>query len=136
MIYLLDTDHLSILQRKAGAEYVRLSTWMAQHAPTDFACCVVSLHEQLLGAHALLNQAKSSGDLVRGYVLLERLPPTTSRSRFSLLTHERRDIRRFARSESARGNDGPAFGRDRPLSESDGANSQSSRLRPRAGSEG
>lgn len=30
MIYLLDTDHLSILQRKAGPEYLRLSTWMAQ----------------------------------------------------------------------------------------------------------
>jgi hypothetical protein len=30
MIYLLDTDHLSILQRKAGAEYAHLSTWMGQ----------------------------------------------------------------------------------------------------------
>lgn len=45
MIYLLDTDHLSILQRKAGAEYLRLSTWMSQFTAVDFACCVVSLHE-------------------------------------------------------------------------------------------
>jgi tRNA(fMet)-specific endonuclease VapC len=74
MKYLLDTDHLSILQRKAGPEYLRLSTWMAQSSAQDFACCVVSLHEQMLGAHNFLNQAKNSTGLVRGYVLLERLP--------------------------------------------------------------
>jgi tRNA(fMet)-specific endonuclease VapC len=74
MKYLLDTDHLSILQRKAGAEYVRLSRWMAQASAQDFTCCVVSLHEQLLGAHNFLNQAKNSSGLVRGYEFLERLP--------------------------------------------------------------
>jgi tRNA(fMet)-specific endonuclease VapC len=74
MIYLLDTDHLSILQRKAGAEYGRLSAWMAGFTPADFACCVVSLHEQLLGAHAFLNQAKNTAGLIRGYEFLERLP--------------------------------------------------------------
>lgn len=74
MKYLLDTDHLSILQRKSGPDYSRLSTWMAQHAALDFACCVVSLHEQVVGAHAFLNQAKNSAGLIRGYELLERLP--------------------------------------------------------------
>ena len=74
MTYLLDTDHLSILQRKAGAEYLRLATWMAQGSVSDFACCVVGLHEQVLGAHNFLNQAKNSTGLVRGYELLERLP--------------------------------------------------------------
>jgi tRNA(fMet)-specific endonuclease VapC len=72
--YLLDTDHLSILQRKAGLEYIRLSTWMAQGAAQDFSCCVVSLHEQVVGAHAFLNQAKNTTGLVRGYEMLERLP--------------------------------------------------------------
>ena len=74
MNYLFDTDHLSIIQRKAGAEYLRLSTWMAQASALDFACCVVSLHEQVLGADNFLNQAKNSSGLVRGYELLERLP--------------------------------------------------------------
>ena len=73
MIYLLDTDHISILQRKAGAEYARLSAWMGHFTPADFACCVVSLHEQLVGAHAFLNQAKNTAGLIRGYQLLERL---------------------------------------------------------------
>jgi tRNA(fMet)-specific endonuclease VapC len=72
--YLLDTDHLSILQRKSGPEYSRLSTWMAQETALDFACCVVSLHEQVVGAHAFLNRAKNSAGLIRGYALLERLP--------------------------------------------------------------
>jgi len=72
--YLLDTDHLSILQRKTGPEYLRLATWMATLVAQDFACCVVSLHEQVLGAHAFLNQAKNSAGLIRGYELLERLP--------------------------------------------------------------
>ncbi len=74
MKYLLDTDHLSILQRKAGREYLQLSAWMTQLVPLDFACCVVSLHEQVVGAHAYLNQAKNSAGLIRGYELLERLP--------------------------------------------------------------
>jgi tRNA(fMet)-specific endonuclease VapC len=47
---------------------------MAQFTPVDFASSVVSLHEQLLGAHSFLNQAKNSAGLIRGYVFLERLP--------------------------------------------------------------
>ena len=54
--------------------YSQLAAWMVQLSVLDFACCVVSLHEQVLGAHAFLNQAKNSAGLIRGYQLLERLP--------------------------------------------------------------
>jgi tRNA(fMet)-specific endonuclease VapC len=74
MRFLLDTDHISILQRRSGAEYARLSNWMAQFTVQDFACCVVSLHEQVVGAHAFINKARDAAGLVRGYGLLERLP--------------------------------------------------------------
>src|SRR6266851_9409138 len=47
---------------------------MAQFTASDFACCVVGLHEQLLGAHNFLNQAKNSAGLILGYELLGRLP--------------------------------------------------------------
>src|SRR4051812_4595482 len=47
---------------------------MAQHSLSDFAFCVVSLHEQALGAHNYINQARASAALVRGYELIERLP--------------------------------------------------------------
>lgn len=74
MIYLFDTDHFSIIQRRSGLEYARLSTWMSGLQASDFACCVVSLHEQLLGAHVFLNDPKKASNLVRGYELLGRLP--------------------------------------------------------------
>src|SRR5258708_22729963 len=86
MIYLLDTDHFSILQRKAGPEYLRLSAWMSQFSLPDFACCVVTLHEQVLGAHNFLNQAKNSAGLVRGYELLQPLPRDSLT--FTLLTFD------------------------------------------------
>jgi tRNA(fMet)-specific endonuclease VapC len=73
MIYLFDTDHFSILQRKSGPEYQRLSAWMGPYAAGDFACCVVSFHEQVVGAHAFLNRAKNTAGLIRGYDLLARL---------------------------------------------------------------
>jgi len=72
--YLLDTDHLSILQRQSGPEYLRLAAWMGQFPAADFGCSVVSFHEQVMGAHTFINQAKNSAGLVRGYALLERLP--------------------------------------------------------------
>jgi tRNA(fMet)-specific endonuclease VapC len=74
MKYLFDTDHLSIIQRKSGPEFQRLSTWMSLFSASDFACSVVSLHEQVVGAHSFLNQAKNSVGLIRGYELMERLP--------------------------------------------------------------
>ena len=41
MRYLLDTDHLSILQRQAGQEYINLSTRMASYPVSDFAVSAV-----------------------------------------------------------------------------------------------
>jgi tRNA(fMet)-specific endonuclease VapC len=68
--YLLDTDHISFLQEGSGPEYAALAARMAQHPPADFAFCVVSLHEQALGAHAYLARAQSNAEVVRGYALL------------------------------------------------------------------
>ncbi|MDB5391352.1 MAG: PilT protein domain protein [Planctomycetaceae bacterium] len=47
---------------------------MAHFSVLDFACSVVSLHEQLLGAHNFINRARDSDGLLRGYQLLARLP--------------------------------------------------------------
>lgn len=73
MKYLLDTDHLVFLQRRAGAEYAALSTRMARHSYADFALSVVSIHEQILGAHGLINQAKTTRQIVQGYVILQTI---------------------------------------------------------------
>jgi tRNA(fMet)-specific endonuclease VapC len=45
MKYLLDTDHLRILQRQAGQDYINLSTRMAGYPLSDFAVSTVTFHE-------------------------------------------------------------------------------------------
>ena len=73
MKYLLDTDHVSVLQQQSGPGYAALSTRIAQHPPADLALSVVSFHEQVLGCHTYILRARTSAELVRGYGMLARL---------------------------------------------------------------
>jgi tRNA(fMet)-specific endonuclease VapC len=70
MKYLLDTDHISLLQRQSGAAYSTLLLRISRLPVTDFALSIVSFHEQVIGAHDFINRAKSPKDLRRGYVML------------------------------------------------------------------
>ncbi|GET41735.1 type II toxin-antitoxin system VapC family toxin [Microseira wollei] len=70
MKYLLDTDHISFLQRGSGSEFSRLTFRMAQHPIAYFALSVVSFHEQVLGADNFINPARTNTDIIRGYALL------------------------------------------------------------------
>ena len=70
MKYLLDTDHISFLQRRTGSEFTNLTARIAQHSPADFALSVISFHEQVLGAHTFINRAQTKTDVIRGYTLL------------------------------------------------------------------
>jgi tRNA(fMet)-specific endonuclease VapC len=78
--YLLDTDHITFLQERHGPEYAALSARIARHPPTDFTFPVVSFHEQTLGGHALLNRARTTADLIRGYALLLEILQTYTNS--------------------------------------------------------
>jgi tRNA(fMet)-specific endonuclease VapC len=71
--YLLDTDHISVLQQPSGSAYGTLSARIAQHPPTDLALSVVSFHEQVLGCHTYIGRARTSADVVRGHGMLGRL---------------------------------------------------------------
>ena len=73
MKYLLDTDHISILQRQTGAEYATLLLHIAQHPPTDLACSIISFHEQILGCHTYISQARRAEDVIRGYGMLAQV---------------------------------------------------------------
>ena len=73
MKYLLDTDHISILQRESGPEFATLSARINQVPREDLAFSVVSFHEQVLGGHAYINRARRAADLVRGYAMLARI---------------------------------------------------------------
>ncbi len=70
MKYLLDTDHISFLQRRSSSEFIRLTLRMSQHSLSDFALSVISLHEQVIGAHSFINRAQTNTDIARGYTLL------------------------------------------------------------------
>ena len=72
MTHLLDTDHLSILQRPGGTDYAILVMNLSNHLDTEIGVSVVSLHEQTLGCHALINGARTTADVLIGYDLLAR----------------------------------------------------------------
>ncbi|MDF5725445.1 MAG: type II toxin-antitoxin system VapC family toxin [Rhizonema sp. PD37] len=70
---MLDTDHLSIIQRQIGRDYVNLSTRMAQYPLSEFTVSIVTLHEQLLGSHTYINRAHNSNEVVKGYEMMARI---------------------------------------------------------------
>ena len=78
MRYLLDTDHISILQREAGPEFAALSARIARHDPADLAFSVVSFHEQTLGCHTYINRARAPAEVVRGCLLYTSPSPRDS----------------------------------------------------------
>jgi tRNA(fMet)-specific endonuclease VapC len=78
--YLLDTDHISFLQRRKGTEYAALAAKLGRHLPSDFVFCVISFHEQVLGAQAYLNRAVTPSDVLRGYTLFFEILGTYSAS--------------------------------------------------------
>lgn len=73
MNYLLDTDHLSIIQRETGQDYVNLSDRMSQHPISDFTVSIITLHEQLLGSHTYVSRARNSDEVVKGYEMMARI---------------------------------------------------------------
>jgi tRNA(fMet)-specific endonuclease VapC len=72
-MFLLDTDHISIMQWPTAPEYGRLAQRMGQHPPADFYVSIISFHEQVMGANAYINRAKLTADVLLGYDLLERI---------------------------------------------------------------
>jgi tRNA(fMet)-specific endonuclease VapC len=73
MRYLLDTDHLSVLQKSTGQDYQNLSKRMERIPIVDFAISIVTVHEQMLGSHTYINRARDETQLLRGYEMMTRL---------------------------------------------------------------
>jgi len=70
--YLLDTDHISILQRRSGPEFATLWARISRESRGALGFSIVSFHEQVLGCHAYINRARNVGEVVRGYDMLAR----------------------------------------------------------------
>lgn len=73
MKYILDTDHLSILQKSTGRDYECLSARMATIPISDFGIAVVTVHEQFLGSHTYISRTRNAQDLVKGYEFMTKL---------------------------------------------------------------
>jgi tRNA(fMet)-specific endonuclease VapC len=71
--YLLDTDHISFLQRGTGQEFEAIHSRINLSTDGDLALSVISLHEQTIGCHAYINRASNPGETVRGYAMLARV---------------------------------------------------------------
>lgn len=79
-MYVVDTDHLGVLQRASDPAYSVLSRRISQHAQTDFYVTIVSFHEQILGWNAYIARAKDQGGVVRGCRRLEAILADFSRA--------------------------------------------------------
>lgn len=66
-MYLLDTDHVVILQTRPQGDFERLVDRMRQYPANDFHVPIVAFHEQMLGWNAYISRAKDSAGVVRGY---------------------------------------------------------------------
>jgi tRNA(fMet)-specific endonuclease VapC len=78
--YLLDTDHITILQRETGPDLAMLLARLAQESPGELAFSSISLHEQVVGYHTYINRARTVAAVVRGYTMLATVLRTFSRA--------------------------------------------------------
>lgn len=72
-MYLLDTDHLGILQIRDGDAYVALKSRLQRINRADALLSIVSFEEQLNGWQAYLRKQRSQDQVVYAYHRLELL---------------------------------------------------------------
>lgn len=56
-MYILDTDHIGVLQRQSEVGYQTPCRRIASHSQTDFFVAIVSFHEEILGWNAYIAHA-------------------------------------------------------------------------------
>ena len=78
MRFLLDTDHISLLQRQSGREFDNLTRNIGEQPRSEIALSIVSFHEQVLGCNAYINRSRDPVEIVRGYAMFDRLLRTFS----------------------------------------------------------
>jgi len=69
--FLLDTDHLSVLQWREQPACDRLAARLDEVPPDDLATSIVSFHEQMHGCQTYISRAKRPEQIVVAYARLE-----------------------------------------------------------------
>jgi len=70
-VFLLDTDHLGILQDRVQPECRRLVARITQFPAPAFFVSIVSFHEQVVGWNAYLNRARAITGVVSAYQMFQ-----------------------------------------------------------------
>ncbi len=73
MKFLLDTDHISILQRRFEPGLSTILKSMGRCAASAWGYSIISFQEQFLGCNKYIAQSISPADRVRGYEMLGRV---------------------------------------------------------------
>jgi tRNA(fMet)-specific endonuclease VapC len=68
----LDTDCLSLLERKSGAEFYRLSAKLAEFPPDEISTTIITFEEQMRGWMAFIAKANSVEKQISAYEKLGR----------------------------------------------------------------
>ncbi|MDQ3062573.1 MAG: type II toxin-antitoxin system VapC family toxin [Acidobacteriota bacterium] len=69
---ILDTDCLSLIERKSGAEFLRLTAKLAEFAPDEIATSIITFEEQMRGWMAFIAKANSIEKQISAYEKLAR----------------------------------------------------------------
>ena len=70
-MFILDSDHLSLLQQTSTDEYRSLAIRISAYSAEQFFVTIISFHEQVNGWTAYVARARDSAMLVRGYSELD-----------------------------------------------------------------
>lgn len=99
-MFLLDTDHLIVIQHQSDPEFSRLHARMALHPPAEFHLAIVSFREQMLGVNTLISRSQDQSRVVRGYQLMEHC--LIDFNRFQVLPFDEPASREFVRLRQAK----------------------------------
>jgi len=92
-MFILDTDILSIMQRRSEPESSRLMQRMIQFRFEVFHVSVVSLHEQVMGANSFIAKKTKPEEIALGYRFIDLA--MIDYSRFHVLPFDEPAARRF-----------------------------------------
>ena len=102
MPVLLDTDHLTILQKERDPEYGRLASRLRGLAPDDIGTTIVNFQEQMQGWLAYLSRARTSEQIIRAYSELDAMRRSFSKMNVLEFSTEAQDHFTILRTQHVR----------------------------------
>lgn len=66
-MFVLDTNHIGIIQRRSEPGFSRFQARWAKYSPTAFYFPIISIHEEFLGWNAYINKARKIEGVIKGY---------------------------------------------------------------------